>query len=301
MLRIEKKKDVGVPYDFVEFDNGKQAEVIHFESAGHIIEHGISKGWTSKHLGDSESEWRYGTEFTDYEMTCNAVLAGDCTDKTRKKVEYYRDIMLNMDGVQESMRRASTHKRKRVFSDFGSELDIDRVLSGDPYHWQRMTKGRQSNSVKIAVNISVSCVHSEEQLHKLAALTSVTADMLQRCGLSVEILGICMAKNITRGDKKREQGFTFKIKSASEKLDLSRVASAGIPGLYRSVGFNTWINSLDGKAHQGLGHSMQTTQNVKDLLDIKHLIEVKWTKFGNEKQFLSNILESLNNKTLIEK
>ena len=298
---LTKEKHIDLPYDIVEFENGKQAEIIHFESAGHIIECQQKYNWKSKHLNNSQQEWRFGTEFPDIETTKEAVIAGECSDKTREQVEYYRDIMLNMDEIQESMRRASTFKRKRIFSDFGSELDIDRVLSGDQNHWQRMTKGRQSNSIKIAVNISVSCGHSEEQIHKLAALTSVTADMLQRCGLSVEILGICSAYNITTiTSKQREQGFTFKIKSASDKLDISRVASSGIPGLYRAYGFNTWVNTLDGKETHGLGRAEQTTQNLKDLLNIKHLIEVKWVKEGKEKQFLSNILKDLNNKTLIE-
>jgi hypothetical protein len=214
-----------------------------------------------------------------------------------------------MDGIEESMRRAVSFKRRRKFSDSGSELDIDRVLSGDPEHWQSMTKGKKENVVRLAVNFSVTSGHTEKQLNQLGALTTVAVDMLQRCGLSVEVLALCVAENVTRTfehEKKPvkvtryEQGFTFKLKSASEKLDVSRVACIGIPGLYRSYGFTNWINFLDGVPSSGLGRGMETTKNVKDLLKIKNLIEVKWVKNGGEKAFLSNLLKSVTEKQLLE-
>ena len=80
---------------------------------------------------------------------------------------------------------------------------------------------------------------------------------------------------------------------------MSRVACIGIPGLYRSYGFTNWINFLDGEPSSGLGRGMETTKNVKDLLKIKNLIEVKWVK-GKEKAFLSSLLKSVTESQLLE-
>ena len=306
--RLDKHKDIPYEYDKVVFKDGTGAEIIHYDNADEMINHSIT-GKYKKYLDMDGDSWTFGSEFPDLESTTEALRSGECSNKTLKQISEYRDILLNMDGIEESMRRAVSFKRRRKFSDSGSELDIDRVLSGDPEHWQSMTKGKKENVVRLAVNFSVTSGHTEKQLNQLGALTTVAVDMLQRCGLSVEVLALCVAQNVTRTfehrDKKvkvtkYEQGFTFKLKSASEKLDVSRVACIGIPGLYRSYGFTNWINFLDGEPSSGLGRGMETTKNVKDLLKIKNLIEVKWVKNGKEKAFLSNLLKSVTESQLLE-
>ena len=306
--RLDKYKNVPYEYDKVVFENGEGAEIIHYDNADEMINHSIT-GKSKKYLDMDGDSWTFGSEFPDLESTTEALRSGECSNKTLKQISQYRDILLNMDGIEESMRRAVSFKRRRKFSDSGSELDIDRVLSGDPEHWQSMTKGKKENVVRLAVNFSVTSGHTEKQLNQLGALTTVAVDMLQRCGLSVEVLALCVAHNVTRTfehkDKpvkvtRYEQGFTFKLKSASEKLDVSRVACIGIPGLYRSYGFTNWINFLDGEPASGLGRGMETTKNVKDLLKIKNLIEVKWVKNGREKAFLSSLLKSVTENQLLE-
>jgi hypothetical protein len=315
--RLDKDKNVPYEYDKVIFEKKKGdkshnicgAEIIHYDNASEMISHSLT-GKSKKYLEDRDGDdWTFGTEFPDLDSTTEALRSGECSNKTLKQISKYRDILLSMDGIEESMRRAVSFKRRRKFSDSGSELDIDRVLSGDPEHWQSMTKGKKENVVRLAVNFSVSCGHTEKQLNRLAALTTVAVDMLQRCGLSVEVLALCVAHNVTRTfehkDKRvevgsYEQGFTFKLKSASEKLDVSRVACIGIPGLYRSYGFTNWINFLDGNASSGLGSGLETTQNLKDLLNIKNLLEVKWVKNGKEKAFLSKLLKSVTQNQLLE-
>ena len=41
---------------------------------------------------------------------------------------------------------------------------------------------------------------------------------------------------------------------------------------------------------------MKKRNSVKDLLNIKHLLEVKWTKQGREKAFLTDLLKSISEK-----
>lgn len=302
--RLEKEKEIPYLYDKVLFKNNTGAEIIHYDNASDMISH-CKKSENQKYLNNSrDKEWTFGTEFPNIESTTEALINGECSKSTLKFISNYRDVLLNMDGIENAMRRADSFKRRRKFSDSGSELDIDRVLSGDPDHWQSMTRGKKDKVVRLGVNFSVTAGHSEKQLHKLAALTTVAVDMLQRCGLAVEVLALCVAEGITNYKKNPfttyEQGFTFMLKSANEKLDVSRVACIGIPGLYRAYGFNNWVNYLDGKAKSSLGRGMETTQNVKDLLNIKNLIEVKWVKNGAEKAFLSKLLKSVEQNEILE-
>lgn len=306
MEYLEKtvKLPPGVGYDYVKFDKDHGAEILHYDSVAHMVSSTDEYAKKKKYLFKGEDDdWTWGTEFIGHEATQEALYNGECSEKTLKYIDKYRKVLLNMDGIDDLMRRAETYKRRRKFSDSGSELDIDRVLSGDPEHWQSMTRGKKQNVIRLGVNFSVTCGHTEEQLNKLGALTTVAVDMLQRCGLAVEVVGMCVAHKIT-GDPRlpnsKEQGFTCMLKSAQEKLDVSRIACIGIPGLYRAYGFTNWINFLEGTASSGLGYGSETTKHLKGLLNIEHLLEVKWTKRNQEKAFLTTLLKSITQQELLE-
>ena len=300
----KKKLPDGITYDYGMFNKNKGVEILHYDSVAHMVESAKDNATKRKYLDKGDfDEWTWGTEFQGLESTTEALRNGECSQKTLKHIEEYRNVLLNMDGIDDMMRRADTFKRRRKFGESGSELDIDRVLSGDPEHWQSMTRGKKQNVIRLGVNFSVTCGHSEEQLNKLGALTTVAVDMLQRCGLAVEVVGLCVAHKVMSNNligSKPEQGFTCVLKSAQEKLDVSRIACIGIPGLYRAYGFTTWINYLEGRATSGLGYGNETSNEVKDLLNIKHLLEVKWTKEGREKAFLTELLKSISEKEILE-
>ena len=302
---FNKKKElpVGVTYDYCKFTKSHGAEILHYDSVAHMVETTKENAINRKYLErDKEDDWTWGTEFKGLDETYNALRNGECSKKTLKHIEEYRNVLLNMDGIDDMMKRAETFKRRRKFSDSGSELDIDRVLSGDPEHWQSMTRGKKQNVIRLGVNFSVTCGHTEKQLNKLGALTTVAVDMLQRCGLAVEVVGLCIAHSVTKDNlcEKMEQGFTCLLKSSQEKLDVSRIACIGIPGLYRAFGFTAWSNYLEGEPSGGLGYGNQTTKECKELLNIKHLLEVKWVKNGGEKAFLTDLLKSVTQKDLLE-
>lgn len=302
---FNKKKELpnGVTYDYCKFTKAHGAEILHYDSVAHMVDTTKENATNRKYLNKPyDDDWTWGTEFKGLDETYNALRNGECSQKTLKHIEEYRNVLLNMDGIDDMMRRAETFKRRRKFSESGSELDIDRVLSGDPEHWQSMTRGKKQNVIRLGVNFSVTCGHTEKQLNRLGALTTVAVDMLQRCGLAVEVVGLCVAHNITE-DKlcgEMEQGFTCTLKSSQEKLDVSRIACIGIPGLYRAFGFATWSNYLEGKPTSGLGYGYTTSKSCKELLNIKHLLEVKWVKNGSEKAFLTDLLKSVTQKELLE-
>ncbi len=299
----KKKLPVGVTYDYCKFTESHGAEILHYDSVAHMVDTTKENATNRKYLKrPDDDDWTWGTEFKGFDETYNALRNGECSQKTLKHIEEYRNVLLNMDGINDIMKRAETFKRRRKFSDSGSELDIDRVLSGDPEHWQSMTRGKKQNVIRLGVNFSVTCGHTEKQLNKLGALTTVAVDMLQRCGLAVEVVGLCVAHDVTRDSlcEKMEQGFTCLLKSSQEKLDVSRIACIGIPGLYRSFGFTTWSNYLEGEPSSGLGYGYTTSKECKELLNIKHLLEVKWVKNGGEKAFLTELLISVTQKQLLE-
>jgi hypothetical protein len=299
---IHKKKNVGL-YD-----------VLHFNSMHDIVRNCMEgydkREWTGRLCywkeRDGES-WTYGTEFPDAKTTATALEYGESSQKTISQIEKLRSALLNTEGIEDLMRQGRSHRRRRRFREEGAELDIDRVLSGDPRHWAQMSKGKRSNVIRLGVNFSLTCGHDERQFHKLAALITVSVDLLQACGFAVEVMGLCTAHGITNGAGKKatdpdkqefiksdkwEQGFTVPLKTSDEPLDVSKVACIGIPGLYRGYGFTTWCFTLDGKPKDSLGRGDTTSEGLKELLDIKHLLEVKWID-GKEQAFLTKILKSV--------
>ena len=119
--RLDKDKDIPYEYDKVVFENGTGAEIIHYDNANEMINHSIT-GDSKKYLDKDGDSWTFGSEFPDLESTTKALRSGECSNKTLKQISEYRDILLNMDGIEESMRRAVSFKRRRKFSDSGSEL-----------------------------------------------------------------------------------------------------------------------------------------------------------------------------------
>lgn len=298
------KKEVEIPKgthcDKYLIKKDKAVEIIHFDNVSHMceaVEAAKDKSYLER---DGRNNWTFGTEFPDLASTKEALYNGDVSKKTLEKIGEYRDSLMNLDAITDLMRMAETYKRKRVFRDEGAELCIDRVMASDPNHWSRMSPGKRQKVVRLATNYAVSCGHSEKQLNMLGALTTVAVDMLQRCGFAVEVLGVQIAHNVSRYKENncdKEQGFTMKLKAAEEKLDISRIACIGIPGLFRAYGFSAFQNFLDGEVSSGLGKAEATSKEVKDLLGVEHMLEVKWVN-GKEKAFLTDLLESVTGQVL---
>jgi hypothetical protein len=282
-------------------DGDRKLQIVHFDSFNEIIsaldecEKDGSCRYSDykKEYETGGSTWRFGKEFNTYEKTIEALDKGVATQLTMKYAEQYRNSLLNLESVQTLLSKAQSVKKRRVFKEDGDELCIDRILSGDPMHWQSTTKGRKSNTLRLGINCALSCGNDENEFAKMCALTVVLSDLITKCGYSVEILMMVTVHNIS--DKIDEGGYVIPVKRADQPLDLNAIYSMGILGLFRSVGFKALRQFIEGRTNDGLGSNFPTTQAIKDRLELNHLIEKKWTDDSTQKQLLDNLFKELQN------
>ena len=170
-------------------------EFTEFDSLYHIISTVESlhdnqdlKGYIRNNNPDSENddyhysdyhEWTYGTTYPNRLTTMEALLSSKVEDTMWKAIDKLRDSLLKDKDIQRLMELAPTIKKTRKFGMSGDELCIDRVLSGDPQHWQYTTKGKKSNVVRIALNISMSAGNKADSFLKLYVMISSTKNLFR--------------------------------------------------------------------------------------------------------------------------
>ncbi len=272
-------------------------QLFHFDSTAHLVEEvekNVKDGtWRSGKDGENymegDGDWTWGS-LENYENTKLHLDKCMMTERVTQRLDELRVQLLNKPEIKMMAERNNSLKRKRIYAESGSELDIDRVMCADPMHWQTITKSSRTNVVRLSINYAVSSGNGEETFSELCALGIVAADMLSRAGFSVEITALGSAYRITDGV--HEGGISVMLKRAEEQIDLSRIACIGIPGFFRCFTFITYINMLKGNVSSGLGSPRETSQQFKDKIQINHMIETKW--LGNRQtEFLDNIFKGL--------
>ena len=303
-LRESRNKSETTP-DGVVFHNWKEGdklnEVAVFQSMRHLVEGMNSKkdyldSDYSDYWSDDDS-WRFGSEYQNMDATSEALKNSIPTDNTIKMLNDMRKELSTNDKVLKLMRKADSFKRKRIFKESGDELCIDRVLSGDPLHWQSTTKRGSTDVVQIHVSYTLSCGNDEEEFQKIACLATIACELLQKAGKNVEIVALGTARGLLRGDDVGSRaGIIFPLKRADEPLDTSKIACIGISGLFRAYTFAAWEGTLEAdRLSGGLGRSAEFTKDEREALGVKHMIHQSWTKSsGQQICFLEEVFNSLN-------
>jgi len=301
-------------------------EFTEFDSLYHIISTVESlhdnqdlKGYIRNNNPDGENddyrysennEWTYGTTYPNRLATMDALLSSKVEDTMWIAIDKLRNSLLKDKDIQRLMELAPTIKKTRKFGMSGDELCIDRVLSGDPQHWQYTTKGRKNNVVRIALNISMSAGNKADSFLKLAAVASVAADLVSKAGAALEFTMIAFSCNVCRDDenpyrdengntigkytRQSVSGYLAPIKKAEEPFELTRIASLGIPGLFRHYIFCLKTATGSTKPSRGLGSSYTTSPDILNRFGLKHVIELKHSDSqSNQKLFLNDIFSEL--------
>jgi hypothetical protein len=201
---------------------------------------------------------------------------GLASESTLLMVEQLRTALLNKDSIRELEHFAKTTRKKKVFSETGNELDIDRVMCGDPQHWQKTTPGKQTKIVKIGVNLVMSRGFGSATMNQIASFGVVACELLMQAGLNVEMSALYLSGGITR-----EIVFGGEVvicKHADEILDINKLCVTGIPGILRFFDFATIDCILDGSADYGFGRSMSLPDELKEHLNLDLIIDSKTTQ-----------------------
>lgn len=237
--------------------------------------------------GSYRNSWQFGKEFTTYQQNYNAMEMGIASQKTLKQVIELRESTLDKGAIKELQYQAKTLKKKRKFSDSGSELDIDRVLCGDPEHWMSLTPGKEKPVIRIAVNLSLSGCYDGDKICRISSYAIIACELLSMAGFNVEFYALYITSGTTSTN--RQAGMQIKIKDATERIDINKLCCIGLIGITRTHQFSCIHNILDGQHDSGYGMPDGVCSELREELKMDFYIDSYWTEKQLEIE-LANIL-----------
>jgi hypothetical protein len=203
--------------------------------------------------------------------------------------------------------RIRERSEELVFDVSGQWLDVGRMLDGEPECFGSFAQvdygGGSSKVIRVDINIACSCGVSPEQFARRGAAAAAFVDLLESSGRRVELHAVAgIYGNRVNDPIKRSQLIRVKIKSASEPLDLSRVAVAIVdPGVFRrmmlAVAENEGVNS--GRSYPApyrgslLPPEHADFANVEDAIVFDQMHLGALDEAGGFRPFLARSLEKL--------
>lgn len=311
------KDENGEIHDFLEFDTVYHLiDSIEAQYKSHELRNLVSneRNGEEDFYYSGNNKWTYGTTFRNRIETRNALLNSEVPELMWKVIDKLRDSLLAMEEVQRLIDLAPSIKKQRKFGMSGDELCIDRILAGDPHHWQYTTKGRKTNVVRIGLNIAMSCANDADKFLKIVALASVAADLVIKAGCSLEFILCGLSTHVgsegtnpykdpdgnTIGNLVRGfSGPICTIKKAEEPFDLSRIACLGIPGLFRHYMFVARTAYFSSQVCSSMGQSHPLSKELYERIGLKHVIGFKLVTGPDsevvigQKVFLRGIFEEI--------
>ena len=232
--------------------------------------------------------WTFG-KLSGYD---NEQAVRDCAEKGKAHprvmtyINKYRQE-LQEDGLYDVPDEMKSVKRKRRWSEDGGELDIDRVMTGDPNYWVTSRRDGQQRIVNVGINYSMSADNSATQFPRLLAMAFCTAEIIERLGYGVEITAI--RTNYPAGISNWERGFTFPLKKSQEPLDINRIGSISLVGFFRYFSF--FVGNVLYK--DGCGRCMETSDEMTSFAGADIVIENKWLNTGKQEYYVKKALAKI--------
>ena len=248
---------------------------------------------------EGEGEWAFGTDKeSDTSEKTDKLLEDGRSAKAVTKIirKTLKDIRLA--GVDKMLNeRFESVKRKRVWCEDGSELDIDRIMTGDPDHWIKTKRNGKKRVINIGINTSASWNNGSSVFAKNVALAYVTAEALENLGYGVRITAINTSYYYDGGNgnsSRDETATTFPLKRATEPVDIERVGSIGLKSMLRYYGFVT-----DVLIHrQNCGYCREMSDEMKGFLNLDILVSTSWSHGNAQDQArkVSRVIEKTINQ-----
>lgn len=233
-----------------------------------------------------DKSWTFGRTLRTLKDTKEQLTSGIPTKYQTERLSQIRKQLTQIKDVQDNLRLATMKRSRTKFADYGDDLDINRLMCGSPEHWTQRDRRKVDDAVKLHYHFGLSCGNDEDEFAKLASLTIVATELLQRMGKSVEIIAI---HSLRRGSDIRE-GILFPIKKADEPLNVTKLASLGCPGLLRHYTFKAIANCIEDNSDDQ-GKADKLSDYDRKQLGINYMIEKQWID-GKEKSFLSDLFKN---------
>jgi len=223
----------------------------------------------------SREKWTYGQEVVGRENLERALKMGQTTRKVYEQYHKQRAMLERKAGISKFLGRGLSCKRKRVVRDDGDDLSMSRLMGGSSQYWTTTNRESQRANVRIGMNIGVANGHTERDFIRLGATITLMGDIINKLGYAVEIIVFNFVEYKGSEDWKYF-GMSIPMKMANEPLDIHRMLTSGLPGLFRDKCFG--LMSKKYGFYDGLGYQRQVTDVYKKELNLLHVDEQKFVK-----------------------
>lgn len=273
-----KSGNTGEFKNYRGYEDNDRNRVVLFDSASDVIEsihkNVKNRSWDrTKHYNSNKNiQWTYGSDFPTMEATNEALEFGKMADIYLSKVELKKQQLFSeIPRLRELFEIGVAKRRKRQFTEDGSELDIDRYMCGDPAMFSDMPRmDVKARIARIFFNVAVSSGVSTQTLTDNIISCCAICDIIQSSGVSCEI----WAAYCTRESSTQVNWMTIGVqaKAANEPMDINRMLTFALPGMFRSHIFVLIQNLLNSSetSDEGLGIPIQ---NNNDLLIASNFFE----------------------------
>ncbi len=244
--------------------------------------------------GSDRETWTYGNHVVGRDNLKRALTIGQSSDNMIQLYQKMRSE-IDMDArISKFVGKGLSCKRKRVIRDDGDDLSMARLMGGQDQYWSTTVRQSQRANVRIGMNMAISWQHKEEDFARLGATLALISDVLTKMGYAVEVIAYNFVQYNGRNDWKYF-GISIPIKMPNEPLDIHRLMSAGLSGLFRDYCFG--LMDTEYEFYNGMGYQCETTDAYKQELDLLHVVEQRFCKTTDDAvDGLVSTLEKLANK-----
>ena len=249
----------------------------------------VSVARQSKWGRTDRDNWAFG-ELGSRKKTEEYLIKGLGLISMRTQARKYREE-LEKTVLQEVKSSVQSIKRVRRHNDSDGDLDLDAVLGGSDEYWTKIERNGSQKVVRIAINCSISCGNGSKEFAKLVSLSAVFCEILEELGYGVEIYCAFISQIGGYRDTPENmdwESVIFPIKECNEVLDVERIYSLGLQGLFRDVFFR--VERVQNGAH--VGRCNTPPNDVLEFSNIDVIVEKTWTG-GNQAERIIQAIESL--------
>ena len=244
--------------------------------------------------GSDRELWTYGNEVVGRDNLRRALTIGQTSDKVIRLYQKMRSEMDMDSRISKFVGMGLSCKRRRVTRDDGDDLSMSRLMGGQDQYWSTTERKSQRANVRIGMNMAISWQHKEEDFARLGATLALISDVLTKMGYAVEVIAYNFVQ-YNGGNDWKYFGISIPIKMPNEPLDIHRLMSAGLSGLFRDYCFG--LMDTEYKFYNGMGYQCETTDAYKQELDLLHVVEQRFCKTTDDAvDGLVSTLEKLANK-----
>lgn len=266
VTEIKEKYDFTPDDEIPDYSLNKLAELVEdkqLDSNYDTIIHGDDKTYFNYFMNQNPQVYfgfsslgelvRYVEKIPEY---CKTGERGEGYSKTNPRWSGTQNMQDALDlaengwkeGIEESnkilelLNVENATEKRRKYSVAGSQVNVGKMLSGNPIHMISRKNMKGSKRITLFVNVSCSARINAENMRIKAIAVAAMIDILENNGYSCEIVSTVMLNNYI--GKSACQMATI-IKHAGEKLNLSDIIfTLGHPAFFRRLEF-ALIGSCD--------------------------------------------------------